>query len=306
MKPSRIHIDRRQRRHNAKWFFIPLFVFVVTAVVLWLILPSERGVVRQVLRNGPLHSSRPTATPTATPTPFFEPNQVLAQWQTIKADYPSITISAELIDLASGEKVELDAGKSFRAASTTKLIAATYFLHQVEQKKYTLDQMIGDTAAQRHLQLMINRSDNDSWKAFIDLLGPANEEKFAHSQGWTSFDISTNHIAVHDLADLLYKLWRGDLLSRPHTDLLLSYMRDTNDERWIPAGLPDEAIVYHKYGALEDDLHDAAIIQHQGTTFVLVIMTNANGAYAYDQRSQIFYDMVQSVFAAKAAPSPTR
>src|SRR6185369_12047960 len=120
-----------------------------------------------------------------------------------------------------------DSQTAYRAASTAKLIVASYFLHQVEQGKYTLTQPMAGYTTGFHLQQMINQSNNNSWAAFMAMMGRANEEQFAHQMGWNSFVIATNYLAPTDLADLLQRLKKGELLNPDHTQLLMGYMQHT-------------------------------------------------------------------------------
>jgi beta-lactamase class A len=293
------HRSRRRRsksRHFWLWGLIAALLLIGAG---WLLLhqsPSKLSYFKPV-------ADLTKASPTPTPTPAFVPLDVEARWQAVLANYPTFRVSAELRDVSHGATATIDAKADFRAASTTKLIAASYFLHQVEEGKYSLDQPMGNYTAKFHLQQMINRSNNDSWAAFLTLLGRSNEEAYAHQQGWTSFNVTDNHIAPDDLADLLQKLWQGKLLTKEHTDYLLSLMQNTIDEQWIPPAIPAGATIYHKYGALEDDVHDASLITYQGRTYALVIMTNGNGAYAYTQRAKLFHDLVKAAFSTDPPPT---
>lgn len=249
--------------------------------------------------------SRQPATPTPTPTPAFVPLDVQARWQRIAEQYPKVTVSAELRDVRTGLTATMDASTPYRAASTTKMIAASYFLNQVEQDKRSLDEPLGNFTAKFQLQQMINQSNNNSWAAFLQLLGRTNEQRYAHQQGWASFNVTTNYIAPTDLADLLQQLWQEKLLNKDHTDYLLSLMQHTINEELIPPAVPAGAVVYHKYGWLEDDLHDAALITYKGRTYVLVIMSNGHGVMGYTQRRELFHSLVKAVFAPDSLPTPS-
>jgi beta-lactamase class A len=291
------HAARYNRRNRQKlvWILFISLGIVAILVIAWQWLPDayRQSAARLSFRHA---AQEVTPTPTPIPKPPFNQAAVLAAWEDILKQHPSITVSAELRDPVSGESVQWQSDQSFRAASTTKMIAAIFYLHQVEEGLFDLDDMVEGYTGQFQLQQLINRSNNDSWAAFLKLLGSKNEEAFAHQQEWRSFTVSNNHIAPHDLANLLTQLWNGKVLNQQHRDLLLSYMQNTIDERWIPPAIPEGAIIYHKYGALEDDLHDAAIITYQGHVYILVIMTNAHGAYAYAERAQLFHQLTEAVF----------
>lgn len=296
-----------RRRRKSRW---PLAVVLIGIILVgwglvrlggaagdWL---SDRNPIRTISR-APVAAA---PTPTPTPTPRIDMPSVERRWQAILADYPRVTVGAVFRDIASGQQVSIGGERDFRAASTAKLIAASYFLNQVEEKKLTLDQRLGSYPSGYQLQQMIQQSNNTSWELFLQLLGRSNEQRFAHDQGWKSFNVTTNHLAPMDLADLLTALWQGKLLSKEHTDLLLSYMQHTNDETWIPPAVPAGATVYHKYGALEDDIHDAALVRWNGRVYALVIMTNGQGTYAYTTRAELFHKLVRAALSEDREPEP--
>jgi beta-lactamase class A len=290
-----MHPRRRPSKHSHRWLVGLFWLVLVTAIgwSVWHVIHNSVNLHSEKITQA-IHSS----TPTPTPSPVFVPLDVQARWQTVLDTYPTIAVSIELRDIDTGLKAGLHEEVARRAASTAKLIAATDFLTEVEDDQQSLEQTArGATTAQYQLQQMINQSNNDSWQYFLDTLGLQKEQDFAHQQGWTSFNVSTNYLAVDDLADLLQKLWKGQLLSKDHTQLLLSYMQNTNYETLIPPAIPAGAEVWHKYGALEDDLHDASIIKTaDGHVYALVIMTNGNGRWAYDERTALFHALVQATF----------
>lgn len=63
-------------------------------------------------------------------------------------------------------------------------------------------------------------------------------------------------------------------MNADHRAIVYGYMAHTTMNKLIPAALPADATVYHKYGEIDGVLHDAAIVEYQGHKFVLVIYTN--------------------------------
>jgi hypothetical protein len=63
--------------------------------------------------------------------------------------------------------------------------------------------------------------------------------------------------------------------------------------------------VYHKYGALEDDIHDASLVRWNGRTYALVIMTNGQGSYAYTKRAELFHRLVKAALSEEIEPPVT-
>ena len=77
------------------------------------------------------------------------------------------------------------------------------------------------------------------------------------------------------VADLLDRLWRGELLSPTSTELLLGHLRNGWIDTRIPAGLPPGTAVWHKTGSYgEAATHDAGIVElPDGTHLIVVVLT---------------------------------
>ncbi len=211
----------------------------------------------------------------------------------------AVSTSVSVIDIASGKQYDAGLDVDFRAASTTKVLTAAAFMHQVEQGNATLATQINGASAQTMLQSMLQQSNNAAWKAFNDYLGQENLEAYARSIGLSSFAVTDNTIRAHDQAKLLTKLYDNELTSTTHTQMILSFMQNTDNERLIPAALPTGATVYHKYGYLEGELHDSAIITYAGHTFVLVIYTNNQQATIddYESRRELIHLLTSDVLS---------
>lgn len=213
---------------------------------------------------------------------------------------PSLEAAASLIDLDNGK--EYDAGLSstvFQAASTAKVLAAVDYLHEVEQGDATLAQNMGGVSAQQELKQMIEVSDNTAWLNINEFLG-SQQESYAHSIGLSSYtgDDGYNTLTSAEEASLLEQLYQGKLINSTHRALLYSYMSNTNSTNLIQAALPDSATVYHKYGQLGGELHDAAIVTSQGHHFVLVIYTKNpdNTADDYDGQVALIHAITTATF----------
>jgi beta-lactamase class A len=107
------------------------------------------------------------------------------------------------------------------------------------------------------------------------------------------FTQGPNTMSPASMALLLSKLYAGTLLNKQHTQALLSYMLNTNNETLIPAALPKNYTTYHKYGDLDDELHDAAIIVHGNQKFAVVIYTKGSGLVA--TRTKLIHEVTQAI-----------
>ncbi len=228
----------------------------------------------------------------------------LAEINSIIAAHSDIEVSASLVDLDTGQTYE--AGESdvvFKAASTAKLIAAASYLHEVELGTATLDQYIGGTSARENLRRMIENSDNTAWAAINDYLGDK-QAAYAESIGLTSFTGGDyNTMTSGDLASLLKQLYDGTLLSKVHRELLLSYMAESDASYLIADSFPGSATVYHKYGQLWGNLHDAAIIDYNGKHVALVVYTKSStGDTSENTEQTAIIDQIAAAVATQMAP----
>lgn len=79
-------------------------------------------------------------------------------------------------------------------------------------------------------------------------------------------------------------------------------MQNTTDETMIPKVIPSGATIYHKYGILDDSLHDTAIVDYQNKPFVLTIYTKSNDGsnsdtdYRRDAIKQLATSVFQTIY----------
>jgi beta-lactamase class A len=214
----------------------------------------------------------------------------------------NLEVGVSMIDLSNNARYDYGLGDTeYLAASTTKLLSASLFLHDVEAGQASLGQTVGDSTAQTELQKMIVVSDDDAWVAFNDLLGHPALLQYAKSLGMNSYDPDNNLITSDDLALLLANLYHGKLLNSPHTKLLLSYMAQADYKQYIGGVIPGSVKFYHKIGYLDDRVMDAAIIDNGQHPYVLVIFTkDPSGSYDQTAGQQVFHEITNATLSAFA------
>lgn len=204
--------------------------------------------------------------------------------------------------VADGEIRTYGDDSAFVTASTAKLITAAAYYHLVETGAATLEERLGDYDAGFQLEAMINTSSNDSWLLLMDAIGYPRIIEYAASIGIT-YDPEQNTLAPSEMASFLQKLYSGELLNREDTEELLSYMRNTNDEELIPAAARPDITVHHKYGRLDGNLHDAALLSFRDTTYALVIYTEGADAGDGADRIELIHELTKTVIDALFPPS---
>lgn len=245
-------------------------------------------------------SSRPTpktallAEPIASST-WNELNQSVTA---IINENAGLDISVAVIDIAASTKANYGIQDNFAGASTTKVLTAAAFLHETESGGENINATINGVSAKTLLRRMINRSDNNAWAALNKELTYPKIKSYARSLGMSSYNPTNNAVTASDMALLLQKLYKGELLNEANTKLLYSYMKDTNNEDMIPVAAPEGATLYHKYGQLDDRLHDAAIIDYKNRPLALVIYSKggASDGSNYATRTQLVQRIAKTVF----------
>jgi beta-lactamase class A len=231
--------------------------------------------------------ARPAASAGVTPTLEADINSIISA----NSEYQ---IGVTLIDLSNGSSHQYGVQEPFEAASTAKVLAAAAYYHLVETGAVSLDDPLGDYTSGFQIKEMIQDSDNDSWSLIMDAIGLPELQAYASSIG-VNYDPEINTLTPTEMAGILAELYTGKLLDQQDSAQLLSYMQNTNDETLIPAAVPAGISVFHKYGLLDDELHDASVLTKGGSTYVFVVYTKGQGESDIPARTGVFHQLTQAV-----------
>lgn len=277
------------RHKSKKKGLLPLFLLAVAAILVTrVIAPHDTKV-----HGASLTAEKPSAINQAQLADSIN--------QTITAS--NLEVGVSITDLTNNQHYDYGLGNTeYIAASTTKLLSAALFLHDVEQGHASLSQPLGGSTAQAEMRRMIVISDDTAWEDFNSLLGHPALLQYAHSIGMDSYAPDNNLITSDDLALLLSKLYQGKLLNTQHTDLLLAYMSHADYAQYIGGVIPAGTKFYHKIGYLDDRVMDAAIIDNGHHPYVLVIFTKDDIDNDYDQTGglQVFHAITTATLTAFA------
>ncbi|QDW31547.1 serine hydrolase [Arthrobacter sp. KBS0702] len=265
---------------------------------------SVSGAAAAPTLGAPAPAGAPAATPTATPavTPSAAGGlgpALDAKINDIVAASPEYQIGVALLDVSDGAAASGDVRRygvesAFVAASTAKVLAAEAFYHLVETGAASLNDPLGDYTAEFQLQAMIQQSDNDSWSLIMDSVGHAALTDYAASIG-VDYSPESNTLTPADMARILAGLYTGTLLKPADTAQLLAFMQNTNYETLIPAAVPAGVAVFHKYGLLGGELHDAAILAEDGRAYALVVYTKGDDLGSVPERTEVIHQVTQAV-----------
>jgi beta-lactamase class A len=203
-------------------------------------------------------------------------------------------VGVALVDLSDGKVHEYGAKTKFVAASTGKVLAAEAYYHLVETGKASLTARMGASTAGQHIRQMIQQSNNDSWALILAAVGHKGLTDYAASMG-IPYDRTVNGLTPAEMAKTLSGLYSGKLLNAANTAQLLSYMQNTNYEVLIPAAAPPGVGVFHKYGLLNGNLHDASILVQGDRAFVFVVYTLGRDMSDMAARTRVIQQLTGTV-----------
>lgn len=248
-----------------------------------------------VILISPHHETNVLADQPKKPLPLSQPtttNDFNEQINTIIANDTEDQIGVAVRNITTGKTDTYGIDAPFVAASTTKVLSAVTYYHMAEQGRVNLNTTLGAFPAWFQIKQMIVNSSNDSWHLISDEIGNANLQAYAREIG-LDFTQGPNTMSPSSMALLLSKLYAGELLNKEHTKTLLSHMRKTNNETLIPAAVGKNITTYHKYGDLDDELHDAAVVVSGSKKYALVIYTKGPGSVA--NRTTLIHEITDAV-----------
>ena len=238
-------------------------------------------------------ASDSSGSPSGSGSGVEDPQAVDARIEEIIADAEGYEVGVAIADLPDGDIRALGDESPFFAASTAKVLCASAYYHLVETGEKSLDEPLGDYDAESQIEAMINQSNNDSWLLLMQSIGYPQLIDYATSIG-VVYDPEENLLTTTDMARILQSLSSGELLDPSHTEQLLDQMQETSNEDLIPAGIDPDISVHHKYGQIDNYLHDAALLGYREDTEALVIYTNRTGAGSEAEQVELIHELARA------------
>lgn len=251
---------------------------------------------------------------TADPTIEAAAADLAADLEDLAAGVPG-ELGVVLLDPEGREVVTRNADRPFTSASLYKLFLAHAVLDEADRGALALSDVVPELGltVEQALDVMISWSDNASGAALGRWLGWEEVEAFAHEQGFaaTTFDPATGSQDVvamtttpADVAALLERLRRGELLSGSSTALLLGFLEEQHLDYALSSGFSPDVGFAHKTGLLVDVSHDAGIVELGGRDYVVAVLTD--GWSDYEESAPWFGDAGREIeaYVREDAASP--
>jgi beta-lactamase class A len=199
-----------------------------------------------------------------------------------------VPVMIEVLRAVDDGRLSLDQGILLINRFHSIVDGSPYALDATDDSDSSMYARVGQRVPVRELlERMIVRSSNLATNALIALVGAENANATAHTLGATRMRVlrgvedgkafaagRNNTTSSSDLAVLLQRIERGDVLRAESARLMKEILlrQELNDE--IPAGVPAGTPVAHKTGSITATLHDAALVYPPGRApYVLVVLT---------------------------------
>lgn len=268
----------------------------IIGTILAIVEPQEPQIGRRAVSGAPIEAEA-EITAEATPgeaLPALQPTHKLAslheQFVTLAAAQPQLVPGAYLIDLNTGEYLNLRGGESFPAAGTIKFPILVALFQAVEAGTVTPDERLtlrsdlvsGGFGSLQYqppnsthsvlevAEKMAIESDNTATNLLIDRLGGAADLN-RQFQEWgleqTTIrnllpDLAgTNETSPQDLVKLMAMLDRGRLVGRESQEQILGMMQRAQAQPLLARGLGEGATIAHKTGDIGAMLGDVGAIE---------------------------------------------
>ncbi|CAD5981242.1 Beta-lactamase TEM-12 [Planktothrix tepida] len=204
-------------------------------------------------------------------------------------DSPKLKPGVFLVDLDTGNYVDISGETPIPAASTIKVPILVSFFQAVDEGRIRLDEIL--TMEEKHIAkgsgelqdkpvgskftaletatLMITNSDNTATNMIIDRLGgieSLNQQFVSWQLKQTQMqnilpDLEgTNKTSSKDLVTLMAEINQGKLVSVKSRDFMLRIMQQTRNRSLLPSGLGEGAFIAHKTGNIDTVSGDIGLV----------------------------------------------
>jgi beta-lactamase class A len=251
-----------------------------------------------------------TAFPQAPPNTAAAKQQVL--WQKLEATVTEVdrkldgVLGVAILDLNSGQRLELRPGDVFPQASSIKVAVLAELYRQAQAGKLKLTDLYtvqaGDLVADSDIMngltpgvtritlrdlatMMVAVSDNSATNVLIDRVGMDNVNALMDSLGLPHtrlrrkmMDLKAasegreNVSTPGEMMVLLEDLYRGKVLNKEMTDDFFKVL-STHKESFIPRDLPEGLKIANKPGELEGVRNDLGVVFVENRPYVICLMT---------------------------------
>lgn len=207
-----------------------------------------------------------------------------------------------ILNMKTQEFYLLNEHKAYESASLYKLWVMATVMDLIHQGKLKGDDRLSDKIGllyQRYnlaspsaeennisvtindaLEKMITVSDNTSALLLSSKVNLINIKNFLNKNGFTGSKLGNGDklpvTTPYDVAIFLKKVYEGTLINKDISNKMLGLLKQQKLNNKLPKYLPDDVIVAHKTGELDEYTHDAGIIYTPQADYIIVIMSESD------------------------------
>lgn len=186
--------------------------------------------------------------------------------------------------------------KDFVTASTYKMFLAYTVFIKMERGEIKSDQRtdMGWTVDECIREMIVN-STNPCAISLQNLVGWQVVDDMLREAGFSATTLNNRsggdkHSTVRDETNFLLRLHSGTLMSKEHSDYLLSLLKRQVWRAGIPSGVPRGTVVADKVGLYGSWVHDVAIVYGPKSTYILGIMSRGGSDPKFADLSRRVYN----------------
>lgn len=210
-------------------------------------------------------------------------------------------------NLRTNEEIKINENIVFPSASTIKLAIMSELFNKINEGSIKLNDTIeltediktgGDGilkelnyghifTLEEIMTLMIIVSDNMATNILISLLGMHSINETIQKLGLQNTKLQRkmmdsqaakegreNFITANDLAHILELIYKGKDINKKYSDIMLEILKRQQVRGRLDLYLPEEVVIAHKTGDLDNLEHDAGIICFPNMEYIICVLTN--------------------------------
>lgn len=224
-------------------------------------------------------------------------------------------VSIYLEFLNTGANISINQNSRFWPASLSKVPAAMVALKKVQLGEWNLnnelvlfeddkDSRFGDLyklpvgtrfTVEELIKEMIINSDNTAFKIFVRNLPGENFDEMIEILGLEDLYNTEYDISAKEYSRIFRALYNSSFLNREYSQLLLTWLAESDFNKFLQSGVSNEVIFSHKIGEQEEQLTylDSGIVYIPNRPYLITVLVKVNET----QEKEIARDIAEEIMS---------
>jgi beta-lactamase class A len=214
------------------------------------------------------------------------------------------TYAVAIVNLETGESYSINEHKVFGSASLYKLWVMGTAYEEIQQGKLDPNEVLSDSVEDLNAEFNIATDEaeltegtetftvNDALTQMITIshnyaamlltrrLGAAQIVEYMKREGFNESTLGSFNgqpsTTAHDAELFFEKLYHGELANKKYTDEMMTLLKNQQLNGKIPENLPENTVIAHKTGELNDYSHDAGIVFLPENDYIIVVLSQSD------------------------------